>query len=176
MSKFSPDHVDVKLGKSRIQITQYSIEKNPASRRLAVKMRCLQCVHYDDDPGGEDRIRNCTAYVCGLWSLRPYKNKNEGKRPAPNGRKFDPVQIAWDKPGSYPRGVRAYCWHCMGNGSAPDTRQMIHHCSMPACAIHPHRPYRSSTFSGATAQNLDGDSSEPDIEEADAENLAEIPS
>ena len=41
-------------------------------RAAAVKAKCLDCVC-----NVRAEIKNCTAYACPLWEVRPYQSKEE---------------------------------------------------------------------------------------------------
>lgn len=41
-----------------------------ASPRACIKAFCLECLGFD-----EAAIRDCTAWACPLWRLRPYQRK-----------------------------------------------------------------------------------------------------
>ena len=40
------------------------------SPRTAIKAQCGECNGFD-----RDGIRDCTAYACPLWNLRPYREE-----------------------------------------------------------------------------------------------------
>jgi hypothetical protein len=46
---------------------------NPASRSLAIKAKCFDCVGCGADPGWRWQVGNCTA-VCPLTPFRPYQH------------------------------------------------------------------------------------------------------
>lgn len=41
---------------------------NKSSPRVCIQVMCLECVGY-----AREEIRNCTAYACPLWNIRPYQ-------------------------------------------------------------------------------------------------------
>ena len=43
-----------------------------ATPRKFIKMKCLDCVGFED---AQSRIKNCYVTVCPLWRLRPYQDK-----------------------------------------------------------------------------------------------------
>lgn len=43
-----------------------------APPRQVIKSHCQQCVGFEEV---FDRVRNCSAYSCALWSARPYQHK-----------------------------------------------------------------------------------------------------
>lgn len=47
----------------------------PKSRKEAIRQKCLECQGYGIDPGGIQRVRECTSMdTCPLWHLRPYQD------------------------------------------------------------------------------------------------------
>ena len=56
-------HTPAKFRKFVIQLRD-----NPSSRRLAIKLKCLECSNYQ-----QAEIRNCQCIDCALYIFRPYK-------------------------------------------------------------------------------------------------------
>lgn len=66
-------------------------ETNPIVRYVnrptylnAIKAKCAECVGCTGthlEPGFRGLISSCTAYACPLYSFRPYRRKQNARRP-----------------------------------------------------------------------------------------------
>ncbi len=54
--------------------------KVPTARALAVRMKCIECVGFEDI---QDRVGGCTVRGCPLWLHRPFQDGLEEDSPLP---------------------------------------------------------------------------------------------
>lgn len=113
-----------------------------SSLKDAVRARCWQCVGGDEDEGGSVRIRECASSDCSLWSVRPYKMKDE-PLPAPREGEIsegDHYGRAMASPGVRAIAIRAYCYQCQGGQRETNTMRMVTDCPAVTCATWFVRP------------------------------------
>jgi hypothetical protein len=93
------------------------VTKPPTGLLVAVESKCRECgtdLHATTDP-----VRDCRAYQCPLWAVRPEQPTTRDK--------------LWTC-------IRAKCRRCQGPD--PGVEQRIATCEIPTCALWPVREYR----------------------------------
>jgi len=112
------------------------------SIKFSVRARCWECVAGDDDSGGVARIAECGTRTCALWSVRPYKQKDE-PLPEPYAGKVekgDFALIALQRPGQRGPAVRGYCHSCCGGKREVNTTRAVSDCPVSTCSLWLVRP------------------------------------
>jgi hypothetical protein len=75
-------------------------------------------------------------------ALAEYRRKvAAGEIEAPQ-RSANPLERAQKRPTSLKMAIAARCWQCQGEGEDVGWREAIKRCTVPSCALHPHRPYQ----------------------------------
>lgn len=115
-----------------------------ASNMLSIRARCWQCVAGDSDAGGTGRIADCASRDCALWSVRPYKTKDE-PLPAPvpvtAADGFGNHQAnALARPGARGYAIKGYCFSCCGGKRETSTMKAVANCPAVTCALWSVRP------------------------------------
>jgi len=65
------------LGKL-VRLSPYQkAQNNPKSLRKAVTAFCYECMGGDGEQGARGHVRNCTAYKCPLYKVRPWQESEQ---------------------------------------------------------------------------------------------------
>ena len=59
---------------SKYRYQYFKTLKSPDSKATALKMKCYECVGFEDVPS---RVGGCTCRLCPLWLHRPYQESTE---------------------------------------------------------------------------------------------------
>lgn len=138
-----------------------------ASLKQAVRARCWQCVHGNDDGGATPRIQNCKVTQCALWSVRPYKHEGEElPKPALKPERGDYLSIALSKPGLRGPAVSGYCFDCQGGRRQVNVMRAVDDCSLATCALWIVRP-RMAAKTGESGATTDQDAA-ADLDQEEA--------
>lgn len=53
--------------------------RNPASKALALRAKCFDCMGGDSEPGVRKKVRECSVTRCPLHPHRPWQTKTAGE-------------------------------------------------------------------------------------------------